>query len=54
MQKEWGELGIEPRASRMLVSTFLKSSPKARIIPLDHTPVLERLVLRFRLTESFT
>ena len=38
--KKRGELGIEPRASRMLVSSQCTgTSPKARIIPLDHTPV---------------
>ena len=37
-KNNWGILGIEPRASRRFV--LPKQSPKARIIPLDHTPLL--------------
>ena len=35
-KRNWGILGIEPRASRRF--ELSKQSPKARIIPLDHTP----------------
>ena len=38
-KRNWGILGIEPRASRRF--ELSKQSPKARIIPLDHTPDFE-------------